>query len=51
MSDAEGVPEDDIGIYDVGVRIGGDPCGDTLGGFAAGLWDMATGGVDLGVVI
>ena len=51
MRDAECVPEDDIGVYEVLCRVGFDPGGDTLGGFARGLWDVAACGVDLAVVV
>jgi hypothetical protein len=51
MRKAEGMPEDDVRVYDVGGRVGGDPGGETLGGFAGGLGDVAACWVDLCVVV
>lgn len=51
MDDAEGVPEDDVGVGDVGVRVGGDPFGKARGRVARGLGDVASGGVELSVVV
>lgn len=51
MDDAEGVPEDDVGVGDVGGGVGGDPFGEAAGGVAGGLGDVAAGGVDLCVVV
>ena len=51
MGDAEGVPEHDVGVNDVGGGVGCDPSGDALRGLAASLRDVAAGGVDLGVVV
>lgn len=47
MSDAEGVPEDEVGVDD-GVGGGvGDPGGEALRGGAGSLGDVATGRVEL----
>jgi hypothetical protein len=51
VRDAEGVPENDVGVGDVCGGVRGDPGWDALGGLARGLWDVAAGGVDLGVVV
>lgn len=47
MGDAKGVPEDDVGVGDVGAGVGGDPFGKAARGVAGGLRDVAPGGVDL----
>ncbi len=49
MRYTECVPEDDVGVFDRRVGGGGDPGGETLRGVAAGLGDVAAGGVDFGV--
>ena len=51
MRDAEGVPEDDVGVNEVGGGVGFDPGGDALGGGAGGLRDVAARGVELCVVV
>lgn len=51
MRDAEGVPEHDVGVIDVRVRVGVDPLRETHGWFARGLGHVAACGVDLGVVV
>lgn len=51
MRDAEGVPEDDVGIFDAFVAVRCDPSWQTLRRFAGGLRDMAASGVDLVVVV
>jgi hypothetical protein len=51
MRDAKGVPEHDIGVVEVFVRVGGDPGRDALRGFAGGLGDVTAGWVKLGVVV
>lgn len=50
MSDAEGVPENDVGVINGGVAVG-DPFGNAAGGFTGGLGDVAAGGEDLIVVV
>ena len=50
MRDAEGVPEDDVGVVDRGLAIG-DPFGNTPRGFARGLGHVPAGGVELVVGI
>ena len=47
MREAEGMPEDDVGIVEVAVWICSDPGGDALRWLARGLWDVAAGRVDL----
>ncbi len=51
MRDAEGVPEHDVGVFDVFVRVRGDPFGETEGGLAGGLGDVSAGGVELVVLV
>lgn len=51
MDDAKGVPEDNVGLGDVGGRVGGDPFGKAAGGGAGGLGHVAASGVELGVVV
>jgi hypothetical protein len=51
MCDAEGVPQYDVFVRDVDVRVCGDPFGESFGGLAGGLWDMAAGGVELVVFV
>ena len=47
VGDAEGMPEDDVGVLDgVAARVF-DPLRETLGGFAARLGHMPACGVDL----
>lgn len=46
MRDAEGVPEDDVGVVDGLGGCGGDPGGEALRGGAARLRDVPAGGVD-----
>lgn len=50
MSDAEGVPEHDVGVVDRGIAIS-DPFWNAAGGLARGLRDVAAGGEDLVVVV
>ena len=50
MRDAEGVPEDDVGIVDGGVAVR-DPLGNTTRGLARGLRNVAAGGENLVVVV
>ena len=47
MRDAEGVPEDDVGVVNVLVGGVGDPLRETLGRLAACLGDVPAGGVNL----
>jgi hypothetical protein len=49
MYQAEGVPENNVGVVDVCVRIGGDPGGEAHARFAGGLRYVAPRGVNLGV--
>lgn len=50
VRDAEGVPQDDVGIVDAGVAVG-DPLRETQGGIARRLRDVSAGRVDLVVVV
>lgn len=50
MCDAERVPEHNIRVVDRGIFIC-DPFWDTAGGLAGCLGDVASGGVDLLVVV
>ena len=43
MRDAEGVPEDYVGVFDVGAGVF-EPFWDAAGGGAGGLGDVAPGG-------
>lgn len=49
MRDAEGVPEDYVGVFDRGVGRGGDPGGEALRGGPGGLGDVSASRVDFGV--
>jgi hypothetical protein len=51
VRDAEGMPEYDVGIDEVGGRIGLNPCGYTLRGLARRLGDVSACGMDLGIVV
>lgn len=51
VSEAECVPQHDIGVFEVGGWVRRDPGGYALRGLARGLRDVAAGGVDLGVVV
>jgi hypothetical protein len=51
MCNSECVPENDIGVDDIRVGVRGDPGRQTFGGFARGLGDVASGGVDLCVFV
>lgn len=51
MRHAEGVPEDNVGVFDAFVAVRGDPGGQALRGLTGGLWDVAARGVDLVVVV
>jgi hypothetical protein len=51
MRQSESVPQHDVFVVEAGGRVGGDPGWKALGGFAGGLWDVAAGGVELGVVV
>lgn len=52
MSDAEGVPEDDVGVVDLcGWWVGVDPGWEALRGFSGGLGDVAASGMELIVVV
>jgi hypothetical protein len=47
MCDTESVPEHNVSIRNVFVRIGSDPGGESLGGLSACLRDVAASGMDL----
>ena len=51
MRDAECVPKHDVGVFDIFVRVGGDPFGEAEGRGTGGLWDVAAGGVELVVLV
>ena len=51
MRQTESVPQHDVLVVEVCVRVRGDPGGDALGGFARGLGDVAAGGVELAVFV
>ena len=51
MYDAEGMPEDDVGVLDRFVASICDPLRKALRRFSRGLWHMAAGRVDLVVGI
>lgn len=51
MRDTEGMPENHVRVCNIGVGIFLDPSWKALGGFAAGLWNVAAGGVDLGIIV
>jgi hypothetical protein len=47
MADSEGVPEDDVGVVDVGGWGGRDPGRKAVGGFTGRLGYMSASGMDL----
>jgi hypothetical protein len=47
VHESKGVPENDVGVGDALLRVGGDPFGKAAAGRAACLRDVAAGGVDL----
>ena len=51
MRQSECVPEHDVGVFDVFVRVGGNPFREAEGGGAGGLGDVAAGGVELIVLV
>lgn len=51
VSEAKGMPEDDIGVFQVRGRVGCDPGWDALGGVAGGLRHVAACWVELGIVV
>ena len=51
MGDAEGVPEDHVGVVDVLVRGLLDPFGEATRGVARGLRHVPAGGVELVVPV
>ena len=51
MVDAESVPDDDVGVVEAFVRVGGDPSGEAGRGGAGGLGDVAAGWVELVVCV
>jgi hypothetical protein len=50
MHYSKGMPKDDIGVFDVDTAVA-HPFGNTFGGLARGLWDVAAGGMDLVIVV
>jgi hypothetical protein len=49
MRDAEGMPEDNVFVYEVFSWVGLDPFREAAGGLAGSLWDVAACWVVLGV--
>lgn len=51
MCDAECVPEHNVGVRDVGVRVRGDPGWETARRLARGLRHVTASGVNLVIVV
>lgn len=51
MDDAEGMPEDDVTVGDIFIRVGGNPFWEAPGRVTRGLGHVSAGGVDLCVIV